>query len=166
MRGRILVLALVLALLTAGCGGQGQPTPRLSSYIRSQSTSSQSVRFLLDAGLGSANGGFNFDGASHGSLAYNVPLGWRVTITVHNSGSLPHSAVITRSSQDVSPVFPGASTPAPLVGMSPGATQTIRFRASRAGHYAIVCAVPGHAPEGMWIRLVVSGTAVHASVSN
>lgn len=166
MRGRVLVLALVPALLIAGCGSQSQPAPRLSSYIRSQSASKESVQFLLDAGLGNANGGFNFDGASYGGLTYTVPLGWHVTITVHNSGPLPHSAVISTSSQTVSPAFAGASTPSPLEGMSSGASQTIGFRASHAGRYAIVCAVPGHAPEGMWIRLVVSKSAAHASASH
>ncbi|EQD59789.1 sulfocyanin, partial [mine drainage metagenome] len=160
-------LALGLAALVSGCGsGASQQNQSLSSYVRAQSPSAHTVRFQLDAGLGSANGGFNFDGRSDGNLVYIVPLGWRVTMVVHNSGTFPHSAVVSNRSTSVSPVFDGASTPNPLVGMRAGSTQTITFTAGRAGRYTIVCAVPGHAPEGMWIRFVVSRTASRASVSN
>lgn len=170
MRLHILIPGLLAALLSAGCGtGQAGGSPgaaRPSSYISSQDPAAHSVHLLLEAGQGSDNGGFNFDGRDTGHLTYTVPLGWQVRLTVRNAGGFPHSAVVSSSSRDIRPAFAGASTTDPLLGLAAGATQTVTFTASRAGRYYIACAVPGHAPEGMWIRFVVSASATRASVSN
>lgn len=162
------VVTAAAALLSAGCGS-GQTAPpgsSLSSYIIAQNPSARTVHFLLEAGQGSDNGGFNFDGSDNGNLTYTVPTGWKVTINLKNAGTFPHSAVVTKAWDDVAPVFSGASSPNPLTGLAPGQTQIFAFTASRSGRYTLVCAVPGHAPEGMWIRFVVSGSAQKASVTH
>jgi uncharacterized cupredoxin-like copper-binding protein len=44
---------------------------------------------------------------------------------------------------------------------TPGEEETIQFVAERAGQYALVCFIPGHAAVGMWTYFNVSadGTA-------
>ena len=43
-------------------------------------------------------------------------------------------------------------------GLPEGATDSLRFVASKTGSYMIFCAVPGHGLAGMWIRFKVSAT--------
>lgn len=169
MRLRSAVPAALVLLLAAGCGSgpanANSGAASLSSYISFQDRPAHRVHFLLLAGQGTDNGGFNFDGRDTGRLIYVVPLGWQVRITVRNAGGFAHSAVVSRSARVIRPAFPGAATADPLLGLPAGADQTIAFTASRAGKYYIACAVPGHAPEGMWIRFIVSSGARRASVS-
>jgi uncharacterized cupredoxin-like copper-binding protein len=39
-----------------------------------------------------------------------------------------------------------------------GGAETITFTASTAGDYAIVCVIPAHALQGMWIGFEVSAS--------
>jgi len=45
-----------------------------------------------------------------------------------------------------------------MTGLPEGATDSLRFVASKTGSYMIFCAVPGHGLAGMWIRFKVSAT--------
>ncbi|MDA8345501.1 MAG: sulfocyanin-like copper-binding protein [Thermaerobacter sp.] len=120
----------------------------------------RTVTIDLIAGDGGANNGFNFGGASNGSVTLTVPVDWDITVDLANHGQYPHSAVITASRTTIAPVFSGASTTDPTSGISPGRTAQFHFVAKAAGRYYIACGVPGHADQGMWIHFNVSaGTA-------
>jgi sulfocyanin len=106
-------------------------------------------------------GGFDFDGDSNGKMVVSVPAGYKVNVTFTNKSAVPHSAVIAAyskrmSASGITPVFRGASTPDPTSGTSQGKTVHFSFMANKAGTYAIVCAVPGHAVAGMWDVLKVT----------
>jgi len=86
-----------------------------------------------------------------------VPLGWRVTVTCRNAGSMRHSCAVVRGSQSAEPAFPGATTRDPIRGLPEGGIERFSFRASRLGTYRIACLVPGHEEARMWDVLVVGG---------
>ncbi len=153
--------------------GQSAASPPLGGQVRVDrwvryTAKAKAVWLLLDAGQ---NNGFDFNGYSNGAMAITVPAGWTVHVTVVNKSTmLNHSAIIIPKAQiatgtGFSPVFPGAETSAPVTGISPGHFARFTFAAARAGAYAVVCGVPGHASFGMWDRFNVSATAAIPSIA-
>ena len=151
-------------------GAKGKVTPTPAGPGPSQApagtralvanAAAHTAMLLLVAGLGSANSGFNFDGASNGRLVVSIPVGYKVTVKFSNAAGLAHSAVVTayanRAAASFPPAFPGATTPNASTGVGQGVRQTFTFTATKVGTYAIVCAVPGHAAAGMWDVLKVT----------
>jgi sulfocyanin len=138
------------------------PTPGHAPGTRAlvADATAHTATLLLVAGLGSANSGFNFDGASNGRMVVSIPVGYTVTVRFINAAALAHSAVVTayanRTAASFPPAFPGAATPNATTGVGQGVRQTFTFTAKKVGTYAIVCAVPGHAAAGMWDVLKVT----------
>lgn len=133
-------------------------------------TMGKNVTLDLEAGQGMVNNGLNFNGGYRANKTFTVPLGAKVTVKFHNAGMMPHSFVVTRGgpapkdAEVEDAVFKGAYGPAEVEkGLKPGGTLTATFTANKAGSYYIVCGMPGHAPGGQYINLVVSGTAKTAS---
>jgi hypothetical protein len=149
MRSALAVAALVLLLAPAASAGAG----RWLSWNASARTAS----LTLVAGYNGANNGFNFDGYGRGRLLVQVPLGWRVTATCTNAGSMRHSCAIVPGPMTAVPAFAGATTPDPVLGLEKGKTARFTFTASRSGTYRIACLVPGHEEARMWDVLVVGG---------
>jgi sulfocyanin len=138
--------------------GQGQP-PGTTGALAADAAARTAILRLV-AGLGSANSGFNFNGASNGRMVVSIPVGYKLTVKFGNAAVLTHSAVVTASANRTAvsfpPAFPGAATPNPTTGVGQGVLQTFTFTATKVGTYAIVCAVPGHAAAGMWDVLKVT----------
>jgi sulfocyanin len=117
----------------------------------------------LIANYNNALSGFNFNGYGDGKMVISVPVGAHVDVHFSNKGSIPHSAFITlwsdrTSTSGFATAFKGASTANPTSGTTAGTTQTFSFVASKAGKYALVCAVPGHEAASMWdVFMVTSG---------
>jgi len=118
--------------------------------------------FSLTAAQTPANGELNFNGTEKGHLVITVPLGARVTITLSNKGTLPHSLQVIPYTDRLpptaapAPAFPGAQTKNPQVGITKGKSETITFIASKAGKYLFICGFPGHALLGMYGTFEVS----------
>ncbi|MGH2391095.1 MAG: sulfocyanin-like copper-binding protein, partial [Chloroflexota bacterium] len=147
-----------------GAKGRVAPTPTKPGHGQSPALTTDpaahTATLRLVAGLGSANSGFNFDGASNGQLVVSIPVGYKLTVKFSNAAVPAHSAVVTayanRTAAVFPPAFPGAATPNPTAGVGKGVQQTFTFTAAKVGTYAIVCAVPGHAAAGMWDVLKIS----------
>ena len=153
---------------TPAAPGQGQAPP--ASKFLTGNAAAHTARLILLAGYGTANSGFNFDGASRGKAIVSIPVGYKVTVVFINSAALAHSAVVTayanRIATSFPPAFPGASTPNATVGVGKGVQQMFTFAAAKVGTYAIVCAVPGHAAAGMWdVLKVTRGGVVSSSLA-
>jgi sulfocyanin len=148
---------------------KGTPKSRTAAsaapWLVAQNAATKSVTFKVIAAYTSTANGFNFNGAAHGAMTFTVPLDWKVTLLFQNRATVPHSAVIAASRTATTPVFPGAATPRPTIGLGQGQKATVTFTASKAGRYYLVCAVPGHEGLGMWDTFVVSPTAKSPSVS-
>jgi hypothetical protein len=120
----------------------------------------KTVNLLLNGAQGGAGGGLNFNGFTRGDMTISIPQGWNVNVTFKNvSPQTPHSATVTsRDGLDQAsgqrPAFKGSTTPDPEAGILSG-IQYMNFKAGKAGNYALVCAVPGHTPGGMWANFRV-----------
>ena len=122
----------------------------------------RSVELTITAALDKSNSGYNCNGGSYGAHRVTVPTGWKVTIAFVNRDVIPHSVAVIREVRLLPlriarPVFAGAASRAPEVGIPAGARQDdIAFVANRPGAYLIACGVAGHAVSGSYIRLTVS----------
>jgi FtsP/CotA-like multicopper oxidase with cupredoxin domain len=148
-RAALAAVAALLVLAPAASAGVGR--------WLSWNAPARRASLTLVAGYDGSNNGFNFDGYGRGRLLVRVPLGWRVTVTCRNAGSMRHSCAIVRGAMTAVPAFPGATTPDPVLGLKTGQTARFTFTASRAGTYRIACLVPGHEEARMWDVLVVGG---------
>ena len=123
---------------------------------------SKIVSLQLIAGYNGLNGSLNYNGATNGTHGIFVPVGWRIHVAVTNRDSdLQHSAIVVRELlpppvEPSEPAFSGAALSQLSEGLHEAETSSLDFVADRAGHYMIVCGVPGHAQAGMWLKLSVT----------
>ncbi len=128
----------------------------------------QTVTINLVAGQTNDNNNWNFNGLWNGSGSVVVPEGYEVTLNFENADPINYHSVVVMEPQasypavfeSAVPVFEGAET-SNATSMTEstepgGGTETVRFVASAAGDYALVCPVPAHAVTGMWIGFEVS----------
>ncbi len=171
MPTRRLLIAAALVCDAAGARAQSPSGGKIDpTWLRADSVA-HSVEFRLVAGLTDRNGGMNFNGFGKGGLVVTVPKGWSVVLHFKNQDqNLPHSAAVIADTNPVPagpvpPAFEHAATARADQGFSAGQGGDVRFVAAKAGSFLIFCAVPGHGPAGMWIRLEVSATAVRPALS-
>jgi hypothetical protein len=169
MRQRSLVALGVSALLgLATWPMSGVPVQRARAaepvWVR-WDPASKTADLTITAAYNQVGSGFNFDGYNLGHLTISVPLGAKVVVSFTNKADLAHSVVITpfadRTLAGNFPLaFAGSSSPNPGAGMAKvKVPQVFSFTASKAGTYAIVCGVPGHALGGMWDVFKVANVA-------
>lgn len=131
---------------------------------------SKTAKLPMVSGVGNAVGGWNFNGHANGTLIFTVPVGSTVEMPFYNDDIVPHSlGVVNGSPTNVpsapsAPAFPNAITIKFEQGLMTGEKDLVRFTASKAGTYLIVCGVTGHAASGMWVVFVVSASAKAASI--
>ena len=160
--------ATLAALPVAGLGAASAHSSKATpTWITAKGTT---VNLTLIAGYNQNIAGFNFNGYGKGKMTVTVPTGAKVIIKFSNKASLPHSVLVTayakRTATTFSDAFKGANSPNATAGMTGHAVQTVTFVAAKAGTYAIVCAVPGHAAAGMWdILKVVNNAKAAISIS-
>jgi uncharacterized cupredoxin-like copper-binding protein len=90
--------------------------------------------------------------------ATQAPAG-RVTFNVKNAGSIPHEMVVLRTDKPAGSLLNGArADETGNVGetgdLAPGASKTVSVKL-KAGHYALVCNLPGHYSAGQHIDFTV-----------
>jgi sulfocyanin len=142
-----------------------QSLPKIDpTWLKADSAASK-VEVTLVAGLTSANGGMNFNGASAGALTLTVPAKWTVIVHFTNNDQvLPHSVMVIAATMPVpvtvaKPAIAHAVTHRADQGLSADTHEDVQFVAEQPGSYLLYCAVPGHGAAGMWIHFDVSGTA-------
>lgn len=182
---RIKVLTAALALGIAACGDtEPADTPPVDAPPPGQAAApaatdwfqvdeaAQTVTIDLVAGSTADNSHWNFNGYYGGRGSITVPEGYTVTINLtnrdpnmgHSVGVGERMATYPANFTTVTPAFEGAVTSNPTSmteSTMPGESESITFTADRAGDYALVCYVVGHASAGMWIAFTVSATGEH-----
>lgn len=127
----------------------------------------ETVTIELVSGETDANSSWNYNGYFNGEATVVVPEGYEVTIDLENADqAVAHSVGVDEqiggypaTYEEVEPAFDGAVTSGATemaTATQPGESESITFTASEAGEYALVCYVPAHATQGMWIRFDVS----------
>lgn len=96
------------------------------------------------------------------STPTSVPAG-AVTFKVKNIGKIKHQFTVIRSPKSAATVLSKhnpnddiAGSRGEIATIAPGATKTLVIKHLKAGHYAIVCALPGHYQSGMYEDFTVS----------
>lgn len=129
----------------------------------------RTVTIDLVAGQTDANNHWNFNGHVNGDATVVVPEGYEVTINLsnedpvnfHSVAALEAQATYPAMFESPTPVFEGAITSnatSMTEGTGPGESESITFTAGSAGNYALVCLIPAHATQGMWLGFEVSAT--------
>ena len=170
MRLRVVGAVAAALIAVSACGGDSGGSPRTPladasspPLSLSSDAGAKTVSFTLVAGYSGANSGLNFDGYSSGNLEIDAPQGWAVTVTCSNKGPLNHSCAVVADEAASQPLFGGATTPNPGAGLPAGQQASFTFKPDRVGTFRIVCRVPGHEPEGMWIVFKVVGSGSPAA---
>lgn len=165
-RGRTTKWLISVALLGAvafgaGAGVAAATGPKWIKWNPAKKT----VELWIKAAYNGNNGSWNFNGYYEGRATIVVPTGARVLLHfVNPDGNYPHSVAITRPyGPDEMPDRLGrkqvaisrAYTRSPESGC-PSCKEDARFKAKKAGRYALMCGVVGHAQAGMWLGFEVS----------
>jgi uncharacterized cupredoxin-like copper-binding protein len=92
------------------------------------------------------------------ATAVQAPAG-RVTFNVRNNGTVPHELVVLRTGKPAGSLLKGArADEAGNVGetgdLAPGASKIVAV-SLKAGHYAVICNLPGHYRAGQHIDFTV-----------
>ena len=94
--------------------------------------------------------------------ATSAPAG-HVTFDVTNAGQLKHQFTIIRTTKSAATVLSKqnpnddiAGARGEIASIAPGASKTLVIKNLKAGHYAIVCALPGHYQAGMYSDFTVN----------
>lgn len=143
----------------------GLTTPEWFQFDEAANT----VNLTITAGATAENNYWNFNGYHGGAGEIVVPEGAQITLTlVNDDPAMAHSIGVDSrtggfpaSFTNPTPVFPGAMTEdaTSLTDATlPGESEAISFTASRAGEYALVCYIPGHALTGMYLKFTVSAS--------
>jgi uncharacterized cupredoxin-like copper-binding protein len=82
-----------------------------------------------------------------------------VTFRVHNAGAVGHEFVVVRTNKSAAGLLKGseaneAGNVGEIGGLKPGATKSLRLDL-KAGHYALLCNLPGHYQAGQHADFVV-----------
>lgn len=85
----------------------------------------------------------------------SVPAG-RVTFDVRNAGAIKHQFTVVRTDKSAATVLSKSNPNDDIAGargeiaaIAPGASKTLVIKHLKPGHYAFVCALPGHYQSGM-----------------
>lgn len=133
--GGVAALGLV-AIVAAGCGTQQVSTSQFMTVNQSAKT----VEFKVLAGTGLPQSTTTIDGQPIDHLAFNIPVGYKVTMDFVNQAAFPESMGIYNGHRLAFPNS-GESYSATLAtatgGLLPGQSQTFTFTANRTGQYAL-----------------------------
>lgn len=135
----IVVVGVVVALMYKP-GGTGTP---LTMFAGEVST----------AAYGFGNSASSIATAPNGPTL-TLKEGTSYTMTVTNSGTMPHAWEITRDKTSSTVVW-GAQI-APTSYISPGASGSVTFTPTETGTFYYICPVSGHVALGMWGTVIVT----------
>jgi uncharacterized cupredoxin-like copper-binding protein len=134
---RLLLLALVLTLTLAACGGTA-----------ANPTAPKTVTLTLNE--------FQFQPAD-----ITVNVGQPITLVLKNNGTVLHDFVSMDAKVEVTEEhgamhdMAGMAEPAMHAAVEAGQESTIKFKATQAGTYTFNCSVAGHKEAGMVGKLIV-----------
>jgi len=124
------------------------------------SPTKKSVHFRLIAAKNANNNGYNYNGYYQGNVDLQVPVDWKVTITlVNQDANAVHSVILTRPFllDDMPDELSGEFAVIARAYTDPifsGEQETLQFIA-KEGRYWLFCGIKGHGINGMWIKFSV-----------
>lgn len=162
-RPAVVVVAALLAAGVAACGSSSSASSP-SSAASTPATTAASTAATGTTPASSGGGSVVDAKLTEYAIAPSpdsVPAG-RVAFHVTNAGQIKHQFTIIRTKKPAATVLsatnpdddiPGAR--GEIASLQPGATKTLLIKDLKPGHYAIVCALPGHYQSGMHVDFTV-----------
>jgi uncharacterized cupredoxin-like copper-binding protein len=132
---------LAVVVVAAGCGGSSSQD---SSGTVASSTTSASARGPKDVAV-------TLKEFTLAAAPASVPAG-RVTFGVRNAGQLKHEFVVIKTAKRANALLKGAEADetgnvGEIGDLPPGMRKTLKL-SLKAGHYALICNLPGHYKAG------------------
>ena len=106
--------------------------------------------------ISTASYGFGNTAATITSPGPTITLkeGTSYTMTVTNSGTMPHAWEITRDKTTSTVLFGAQIDPTSYI--APGSSGSVTFTPTEVGTFYYICPVPGHVALGMWGTVTVT----------
>lgn len=159
-----------LAPATPVATAAAQAIPGPDQWLVLDPNHTNGVIFNAVAEWSQDNNGMNYNGFGNGAMTLTVPQDWVLTIKLWNkSARLPHSIMIATQDElskgtGFQAAFVGAYAPSdPVTGYIGAGPVSLSasgpLKMSTPGTYVMLCAVPGHAAQGMWDYLKIDPNA-------
>lgn len=132
MKKKLLLILLLTALIVSACGGQKEPSTRISVDMTD----------------------FAFT-----PNQYKVPAGQEITLQVAHDGLVTHEFIIMKYGTEVGEHFNEEDRPNIYwqIDVQPGESNSFTFQApDQPGTYQVVCGMAGHVEAGMVGKLEVT----------
>ena len=81
--------------------------------------------------------------------------GQTVTVTLHNSGNMPHNFAVVSTKSATGTVLWNSAIQSADNPLSPGSSASVTFTVGEPGNYYYICQVDAHVAVGMWGNVVV-----------
>lgn len=127
-----------------------------------QDPEKKEVCVLIIATYDKSNYGMNFNGLSKSEGGYEIPLGWKVSVTFKNNSAVPHSVMVMEEEVAArkinlgdTPYFDGATTPKANTLGTTTKVEKFEFIADEEGDFAFACGFPTHSANGHRISLKI-----------
>lgn len=156
---RAATTAAVIALTAIGLAACGSATTKATTAAKTTSTTATTTPAATH---GPATVAVTLSEFKIKPAVASVAAG-RVTFVVTNAGKIKHQFTIIRTDKPAGAVLskhnpdddiPGAR--GEISSLAPGATKQLVVKDLKPGHYALVCALPGHYQAGMYADFTVS----------
>lgn len=157
--GAVAVLAAATGLAACGSSSSSNST---SSAASTAATPTTAAATTPAASTGPTSVPVTLSDYKIAPATSSAPAG-AVTFDVKNAGQVKHQFTIIRTTKSAATVLskqnpdddiPGAR--GEIASLAPGASKKLVIKNLKAGHYAIVCALPGHYQNGMYTDFTVN----------
>ncbi len=154
-RPLLLPLALAATLVVAGCGSKDSPTGDTATATAAATTASTATPAASAGPVDVALTEYAIKPS-----AVTVPAG-KVTFAVSNDGAIPHEFVVLRTDKQAADLLKGSGADETgNVGELDEKALGVKAKRSltldlKAGHYALICNLPGHYQGGMYADFTV-----------
>lgn len=151
----------IAAVALAGCGSGSSSSATPASVPAPAAATTGAPAAASASSTGPATVAVTLSEYKIATAAPSAPAG-RVRFMVTNSGKLKHQFTIIRTSKPAAEVLSKhepnddiAGARGEIASLAPGRSKTLLIKKLKAGHYALVCALPGHYQSGMYADFTV-----------
>ena len=129
----------------------------LSPFVLAPTVQAQTSNVIIYAGEIPMQYGFGNSSTTITSPGPTLTFlsGQRVTVTLHNSGNVPHNFAVVSTKSATGTVLWNSAIQSADNPLSPGSSASVTFTVGEPGNYYYICQVDAHVAVGMWGNVVV-----------
>ncbi len=129
----------------------------LSPFVLAPTVQAQTSNVTIYAGEITMQYGFGNSSTTITSPGPTLTFlsGQTVTVTLHNSGNMPHNFAVVSAKSATGNVLWNSAIQSADNPLSPGSSASVTFTVGDPGNYYYICQVDAHVAVGMWGNVVV-----------